>query len=201
MDSPHSLSSAFPEVSFTTRQKHSSFCLKEASRTGDLSLSLWIVFRLSETPRTLRLFTDSKVFSNDLHFPSLIYPLSKIDDLLSASALSGSSPGGTWGKSRCSHNKCMLSTCSGAVPGTEIHLRARQIRGAASWSSHFSEGDTGRKERGKGEGEGREEKWNNFVLWRKHYEENTRGMDQAGLSGEILSWDRKDTKLGVGITI
>lgn len=151
MDSPRSLSSAFPEVSFTIRQKHSSFCLKEASRTGDLSLSLWIVFRLSETPRTLRLFTDSKVLSNDLHFPSLIYPLLKIDDLLSASALSGSSRGGRWGESRCSHNKCMLSTCSGAVPGTEIHLRARQIRGAASWSSHFSEGGKQRWHRKEGE--------------------------------------------------
>lgn len=53
---------------------------RDASRTCDLSLLLWIVFRLSETPHTVILFTDIRVLSNGLHLPSIIHHLLKIDD-------------------------------------------------------------------------------------------------------------------------
>lgn len=153
MDSPHPLSSAFPEVSFTPRQKHSSFCLREASRTGDLSLSLWIVFRLSETPQTLRLFTDIKVLCNDLHFPSLVYPLLKIADCTVHKGFKWKQPRKRVGRVTYSHDKCMLSTSSRAIPGTETHLRARHIR-AALRSTRFS-GETNEEE---GVGQGRRER-------------------------------------------
>lgn len=79
---PHSLFSAFPEVSFTApRQKHSSSA-RDASRTCDLSLLLWIVFRLSETPHKviLCIYWYQSAFINDLHLPPITYHLLKIDD-------------------------------------------------------------------------------------------------------------------------
>lgn len=196
----HSFFSAFPKVSFTAlRLKHSSSHLRDASRTWDLSLSLWIVFSITHT---VILFTDSRVLSNDLHLPPIIQYLLKIDDHSAPKCSKWKQPRKMGQVSWC--NKRMWSTCSGTILGTEETSVSKTDKAPASWSSHFSWGHRQRERKGEkiGEGRQRKEKLSDFVLWWKCYGEYSgEWVRQASPESIWLSWGLNDTDPVMGIII
>lgn len=165
---------------------------------------------LSETPQTLILLTDIKMLSNDLHLPSPVHQLLKIDDCSVPKCSKWTQPRKKVGKSTCSRNKCMLSICSGTILGTDCTSVSKTDEVPASWSSHCSGGDKqGRRregtrmkrERRRGGRTGRREI--NFTLWCKCYEEKQWGMNFRQVCPRTywLSWDLNDTNAVMGIMI